>query len=246
MPPPQTEVSTPTTAKHARRRSARIRTASDSSSTEEDEQTPLRTSSSAAGAGKRPIPRRSFPGDSAAYMLPSTIATSPEGALPPRVKKLSDASTKFEQRSSRDDPPSAFVALGRRPAAQSRRSSGHYSAGGRSEDGHTASESTYKTHGRSVSSASVVSPLSRSPGATSPISPPGDGYGSDISDSLGWRSGGQGPLITKFMVSRGGENHTDRQKEGRQAEEELQRLNAVIAELKNRVKTLEHEREVAQ
>lgn len=53
-------------------------------------------------------------------------------------------------------------------------------------------------------------------------------------------------MINHFMVSRGGENHTDRQQEGRQAEEELGRLNAAIAELKNRVKTLEHEREVAQ
>jgi hypothetical protein len=196
-PPPPADVATPTANKHQRRRSARIRSPSDSSSTEEDEQTPSRSSSSSTG--KRAIPRRSFPDESSTYMLPSTIATSPEGALPPRVKKLSDASNKFEQR-SRDDPPSSYMPLGRRPLPQSRRSSAQFSASARSDDGHAPSDYTYtyKSHGRSVSSASVVSPSStRSPGAASPISPGVDGYGSE--DDERWRAGGasmEGALVS--------------------------------------------------
>lgn len=196
---PTTEVATPTTAKHERRKSTRIRTQSDTESTEEEEQTPSRGSMSSA-AGKRPIPRRSFPGDSSSYMLPSTIATSPEGALPPRPKKLSDASNKFEQRYSRDDPPSAYMPLGRRPVPQSRRSSSNtFSV--RSDDGATP-DAAYKGHGRSTSGASVVSPTARSPGATSPISPAGDGYGSDVSDDIEWRTGDlAGPSLDHALVS---------------------------------------------
>ncbi|BEJ14710.1 hypothetical protein CspHIS471_0404770 [Cutaneotrichosporon sp. HIS471] len=231
-PPPPVDVATPTANKHQRRRSTRIRSSSDSSSTEEDERTPSRSSSSSAG--KRAIHRRSFPDDSSTYMLPSTIATSPDGALPPRVKKLSDASNKFEQR-SRDDPPSSYMPLGRRPLPQSRRSSAQFSASARSDDGHTSSSDytyTYaKTHGRSVSSASVVSPSStRSPGATSPISPDLDGYGSDTEEDR-W-----GQVDASMEGALGKIRDAD----------ELQRLKEVIAELRNRIKSLEHERELAQ
>ncbi|TXT12310.1 uncharacterized protein COLE_02720 [Cutaneotrichosporon oleaginosum] len=229
-PPPSADVATPTASKTQRRRSARIRSSSDSSSTDEDdEQTPSRLSSSATV--KRAVPRRSFPDESSTYMLPSTIATSPEGALPPRVKKLSDASNKFEQR-SRDDPPSSYMPLGRRPLPQSRRSSAQFSASARSDDGHAPSDYTYtyKTHGRSVSSASVVSPSSaRSAGAASPISASGDGYASDDEDR--WRSN-----------SASVESALDKIRDA----EEVQRLKEVVAELKNRIKSLEHERELAQ
>ncbi|GMK58975.1 hypothetical protein CspeluHIS016_0604170 [Cutaneotrichosporon spelunceum] len=232
-PPALADVATtPTANKHLRRTSTRIRSSSDSSSTEEDEQTPSRPSSSTTG--KRPIHRQSFPDDSSPYMLPSTITTSPDGALPPRVKTLSDASTKFEQR-SRDDPPSSYMPLGRRPLPQNRRSSAQFSASARSDDGHaSSSDYTYtyaKTHARSVSSAGGGSPSSmRSPGAASPTSPGLDDYGSDTEEDR-WAH-----------VDPSMEATLDKIREA----DEVQRLKELVSELRNTIKTLKHERDLAQ